>query len=329
MKVPSSIRQMFEEQLVLNSRLKDIVDKRMLSLRRPRWHYESRVKTLQSFALKVETGRFIDPMRLEDFFACTLVVANASEIDQANKLVCDTFSLKIRRPQRANWTSKSSNSFPFDDLRLYVTLGQDTSMPESDFDNILFEVQVKTFLQHAWSIATHDLVYKSDEINWNKERIAFQIKAMLEHAELSIQEVERLADSPFLAKENKETKGIRKNIELLKKYWNEDELPQDIRRLAENINQLLEALEGVGVNRLDQILHSEKEKAKGNLPLNLSPYGVIVQSLFRHEKSKMISLLTKEKEKDNKIFIYPEIELPQDINLEECHNAIFINCPIP
>jgi ppGpp synthetase/RelA/SpoT-type nucleotidyltranferase len=317
---------MFEDQLNLNNRLKVEVDKRVTLLKYPRWHYESRVKSLESFALKVETGRFKNPTRLEDFFACTLVVTNASEIDAANELICKNFALDKRRPEQANWTDKSSNSFPFDDLRLYVTLGNDPKMPESDLDNILFEVQIKTFLQHAWSIATHDLVYKSDSAYWSKERIAYQIKAMLEHAELSIQEVDRLAESPSLSKENKQTRGIRKSIEMLKKYWCEDELPYDIRRLAENINQLLDAL-GVEVKRVDKILNIEKEKTGGNLPLNLSPYGVIVQSLFRHEKSKMVSLLTREKEKV-RVVIHPEIELPQDIDQRECQNAIFITRPI-
>lgn len=314
---------MFEDQRDLNNRLKEEVDRRITLLKHPRWHYESRVKDLQSFALKVETGRFINPTEIEDFFACTLVVTNASEIDAADQLICNNFALNNRRPERANWTHKPPDSFPFDDLRLYVTLGEDPTMPESDLDDILFEIQVKTFLQHAWSIATHDLVYKSDAVNWSKERIAYQIKAMLEHAELSIQEAELLARSPLLAKQNQQTAGIQRSIDLLKNHWNADELPQDIRRLAKNIYQLLDAL-GVKVPRLDQILRSEKEKTMGNLPLNLSPYGVIVQSLFRHEKSKMVSLLTREKEKI-KTVIHPEIEFPQDINPIECRNAIFID----
>src|SRR5215208_1152290 len=98
MKVSLSIRQMFDEQLALNNRLKDEVDKRIASLKRTRWHYESRVKNIESFALKVETGRFTDPTRIEDFFACMLVVTNASEIEAAKQLISDKFEVRTRRP---------------------------------------------------------------------------------------------------------------------------------------------------------------------------------------------------------------------------------------
>ena len=72
MKISASIRNIHEDQKA--------VDGRMAGLKKIRWHYESRVKELTSFALKIETGRVQTPAALEDFFACTLVVANATEI---------------------------------------------------------------------------------------------------------------------------------------------------------------------------------------------------------------------------------------------------------
>ena len=186
MKVPASIRRLHEDQKAINDRLKAAIDERMRGLKNPRWHYESRVKELPSFALKIESGRFDNPRSLEDFFACTIVVANSTEIDEAEKLIDENFALQERRPQHPSHTHKASYAFPFDDLRLYVALADKPSVPPTDLIGIVFEVQIKTFLQHAWSIATHDLLYKTDDANWSKERIAYQIKAMLEHAEVSI-----------------------------------------------------------------------------------------------------------------------------------------------
>src|ERR1039458_7003995 len=171
MKIPASIRRLHEDQKAVNDRLKSVVDERMAGLKKPRWHYESRVKELPSFALKIESGRFQKPEALEDFFACTLVVSNATEIAEAERLVGDHFTVQYRRPKQIDKTHKPSNSFPFDDLRVYAVLREGPAIPPTDLAGIAFEVQIKTFLQHAWSIATHDLLYKSDDVNWSKERI--------------------------------------------------------------------------------------------------------------------------------------------------------------
>ena len=153
MKVPASVRRIYEDQLPLYSRLKKMVDGRVAGLKQPRWHYESRVKELDSFALKLESGRCDPPTELEDFFACTLVVANATEIASAEEKVVSTFQVRVRRPASDEQTHKSSECFPFDDLRLYVTVPDRPSAPPTDLSGRLFEIQIKTFLQHAWSIA--------------------------------------------------------------------------------------------------------------------------------------------------------------------------------
>jgi ppGpp synthetase/RelA/SpoT-type nucleotidyltranferase len=168
MKIPASVRALYEDQKGTNERLRKTVDERMRGIKKERWHYESRVKELASFALKVESGRFKSPRSLEDFFACTLVVANAREIDEAEQLMRDSFAVERRKPELAGRTHKAANQFPFDDLRLYVSLPVGPAVPPSDLNGVVFEVQIKTFLQHAWSIATHELVYKTDDVNWSK-----------------------------------------------------------------------------------------------------------------------------------------------------------------
>lgn len=294
----------------------------MSSLKRPQWHYESRVKELLSFALKIESGRFEKPEALEDFFACTVVVANASEVAEAEKLISESFAIRYKRPEQQNQTHKASDSFPFDDLRLYVTLQQNPALPPTDLAEVVFEIQIKTFLQHAWAIATHKLLYKTDDVNWSKQRIAYQIKAMLEHAEISIQESEKLATSASLAKEDRRTTAIKQGINLVKVQWAPDELPADVRRLAENITNLLDGLR-LNVARLEEILEQGKSKREGAHPLNLSPYATVVQYLFEAEQAKMISLLNNEKSR-TRILIPEEVSLPDDINRADLRNAIFL-----
>ncbi len=323
MKIARSISRIYEDQKDKNKRLKEKVDKRILGLKRRRWHYESRVKESVSFALKIETGRFKQPAALEDFFACTIVVANASELNQAEKLICDNFTLSRRRPKAKKSTDKAPDAFPFDDLRLYVTVRDDYTMPPTDLSGIVFEVQIKTFLQHAWAIATHDLVYKSNEVDWGKQRIAFQLKAMLEHAELSIQEANMLAESSVLAKEDLRTKRIKAGIDLLKSQWSQDELPHDVRRLAENIITLLTLL-NLDISHLENIIRDDKARRGGYQMANLSPYGTVVQYLFTAEQDRMQRLLTDESV-SAKVLIPSEIVLPQTCDPATFRNALFVN----
>jgi ppGpp synthetase/RelA/SpoT-type nucleotidyltranferase len=322
MKIPASVRALYDDQKSTNDRLRKTVDERMFGIKKERWHYESRVKELPSFALKVESGRFKDPRALEDFFACTLVVGNAREIDEVEKLIQENFVVERRKPEQDNRTHKAANEFPFDDLRLYVTLQKGPAIPPSDLSGVVFEVQIKTFLQHAWSIATHDLVYKTDDVNWSKERIAFQIKAMLEHAEISIQEAERLATSSVLAKEDADTKDLKNAIALIKAQWWADELPEDVRRLSVNIVAVLKAL-SIRLDRLQEVLDAGKAQHGGAHPKNLSPYCTVIQYLFDAEKGKMLSYLSRDNAR-TRILIPEEIELPADIDTSKLRNAVFI-----
>jgi hypothetical protein len=144
---------------------------------------------------------------------------------------------------------------------------------------------------------------------------------MLEHAEVSIQEAERLATSNILAKEDRQTAAIKKGIALVKSQWTKDELPEDVRRLAINITTLMEALR-LEIGRLEEILNDGKAQRAGAHPANLSPYATVVQYLFSAEKAKMVSLLTTDGR--TKILIPEEIELPGDIDRAHLRNAVFV-----
>lgn len=322
MKIPLSIRNLYYAQRETNTKLKDLADKKITALKEERWHYESRIKSIESFALKIETGRINDLLKFEDFFACTLVVENKGAIKKAETLILDKFNLHERRPLSEKWTSKKAYSFPFDDLRLYVKWKDDIMLPPTGVDGVLFEVQIKTFLQHAWSIATHDLIYKSDNISWAKERIAYQIKAMLEHAEISIHEAEKLASSAELAKLNKYTDNLLKIIEFIKSSWPQAELPSNVVLLASNTMALMKSID-ISLNTLKKILQEETKKGRGTKTLNLSPYGIIIQSLIDRKHEKLFDYLSSSSGAF-KILIPKEIVLPENKDKSLFKNAIFV-----
>lgn len=246
------------------------------------WHFTSRLKSEESFSLKVEAGLCDDKLVIDDFYACTIVVRNSTEIATATKAVEDNFVVVSRRPSAPDKTKVKPTEFQFDDLRMYVKLKPGYA-GATEIHNIIFEIQVKTFLQHAWGIATHDLTYKTDEVNWARFRVASQIRAMLEHAELSIERFESLATSSLLAKEYNEYVEIHNIISGLQSRFEPAALPKDLLRLAKAISSALDTLD-VTIEECMNYLDKDTTLGRGVTELNLSPYSIVIQSVLNHHK---------------------------------------------
>ena len=155
MKIHQQIRNLHAVNSERYERLKDEV----YQILKPKveaegWFFIGRIKELVSFALKIETGRVSDPATPDDFFACTIIVPTLNHVAEAEELVFTLFDSSLRRPTADSYTHKKSSEFVFDDLRVYVKRRATSSGRNSDLDGILFEIQIKTVLQHAWSIAT-------------------------------------------------------------------------------------------------------------------------------------------------------------------------------
>lgn len=320
MKIPRSIRAGYESQHDAYLRLQKEVQtvlKPVLSLR---WHYEDRIKELESFTQKIESGRIDDPSKVEDFFACTVVVPNSATIPEAERRVRSLFDLLERRPPDAVLTRVFPESFPFDDLRLYVRIRQDPALPPTEITNLPFEIQIKTFLLHAWAIATHDLTYKADAIHWGKERVAAQIRAMLEHAEASIMQVEALAVTESLKRSTQRIDEIQLFITFLKETWPAGSLPVSIKSLAESIWRLCTGA-NVSLEDLRRALEVESAAGRGVHYLDLSPYAVVVQTMVNRNREQLLILLRDPKQR-NKFFIPAEVDLPAGLDLAACRNAV-------
>jgi ppGpp synthetase/RelA/SpoT-type nucleotidyltranferase len=317
MKVVQSIQKLYNTKYEYYNVLKPRIDKLIEGNKPEPWHYISRIKTPESFALKIETGRFTKEDIFDDFFACTLVVENIGEINTAIEFAKQHFDFLIQKPSSLKFTLKESHSFQFDDIRLYCTYkNTGTEALSKTILDLRFEIQIKTFLQHAWAIATHDLIYKSDQIHWGKERIAYQVKATLEHAEVSISGVESLCQLDELPKDNKQSKKVNSVIIIVNKNWSQDDLPHDRRRLAQNIISLFENL-NIPLTELTTILNKETDAGRGVLLKNLSPYLIIAQSVINQYPEKMISFLRSKHDTKTRLLLTQELTLPIIKNIQK------------
>lgn len=309
MKIPQSVRNCYAEIREPYEKLKILVDAKVAGNKSPKWHYESRIKELESYAIKLETGRERHPRRPEDMFACTAVVENHSKIPEAAKTIAGLFKDEYRRPQSANKTALNPHSFAFEDLRIYASWVDDDSLPPTPANGLLFEIQIKTFLQHAWGIATHDLIYKTDEADWGSSRVAYQVKAMLENAELSISEAKQLTECTLLARTDPHTETLAATIENLKARWTEPgTLPHNIQGLAHNVMDLGRTLR-IQLQDIWASLDKATAAGRGARLLDLSPYAAILDALVAERKTPLFDPLAH-RNNERHLFVPNEIELP-------------------
>lgn len=302
LKIPVSVRDEWQSQSDLYLQMRSTVDQQMTALCDARWHYEGRLKSPESFAQKLETGRFADGV-VQDFFACTIVVPNRAEVAEAERRVRSAMRVRERKPRTPGRTHKTPSDFPFDDLRLYAKLKKAISGAPRPFDEAIFEIQIKTFLQHAWSISTHDLVYKGDAVSWPMERVAYQVKAMLEHAEASIDGADGLSGTVGLT--DARTAAVKSILEVIKSHWEDQALPRDKVRLARTVFDALEAI-GVEAKELDDILNLERAAGRGSGLTHLSPYNAIVFAIW-HQRTLLLSTFLSQPDAKFRLFVPREL----------------------
>lgn len=147
--------------------------------------YLGRRKGVESVSEKIETGRFASWSSLDDLYAATIVVPSAAHEDRVLAFLNAVFAEVALR--RRGTAQKAPDIFRFDATRFIGRVREETAAAYTPgIDLISFEVQVLTVFEHAWTVATHDLVYKSDTMDWRKHRLAAQLKAAVEQIELII-----------------------------------------------------------------------------------------------------------------------------------------------
>lgn len=264
---PTSVRDSYDRQKRVAELLKVEVDQ-LLANRPSEWHVTSRVKSPDSFIEKLQTGRVRDQDQMEDVFAATIVVPNRAELTVAEDYVSEFMLITERRPPKGP-TKQSASDFRFDDIRLYGHLHAPDSLPVGPIHHMMFEVQVKTFLQHAWGIATHDTVYKTDRTSWARNRMAYQIRALLEHAEAAVDAIDVYDMSTTSASIGAHESRVQATVDFIVEHWDPDFHPASLIRAGENIISLCSDLK---VESVDFMTAMGDKLAADGLPLGWSPY---------------------------------------------------------
>ncbi len=206
--------------------------------------FSSRIKTIESLAEKIETGRFKSWSNLDDLFACTIIIPTLLHEKEVTKFCKEVF--QIERTTKRGQNPKSPDTFKFDSTRIYAKLMRSEDANNIKLFNIYditFEIQIKSAFEHAWSVSTHDLVYKNDEIDWKKLRLAAQIKANVEQLDTLILAFEQM--STIITECDDSDLKIKRNLSIeINKLFESSKIPaelqpKDMNRFCDNLCRLV------------------------------------------------------------------------------------------
>lgn len=297
MKIPQSFRQSYARVRPVLERLEEVVKPRAQSIAfAHEGAYSGRIKTAESVLIKAEQEGYERPLRqMDDLFACTITVPNFRLIEQVRTEVEATFQL-VEVRQRA----LKPDEFAYNDLNLSLRVGPDFWNRGEGYLQFVFELQIKTLLQEAWSRAEHDVVYKGRRRTWGLTRITRQLRALLEMADSVLSNLEGASDALQGPREYAEYSRMNQLVSMLEDNWATERLPSDLYRLAEVVDAYVE-LAGSTCEEMKSLL-AKDEYARYVEARSLTPTQTVFITLFCEKWQRMQPRLG-----DRKVLVTPEM----------------------
>lgn len=244
---PEAVRQAFSRvQPLLDEVQRYVRDTLERYCRKQGYIFIDRQKTVSSLAEKLDGGRISAWSELDDLYAFTIVIPTSThEEGVIRKLDASFERVRVRTRSEAR---KAPDVFRFDGARWYGHLGEASAADrQPGVGEQLFEGQVVTAFEYAWIAVTHDLVYKGDDVDWRRLRLAAQLKAAVEQIEVLIGAFDSastaIQESPWQETAAKTMIVERFNVLDRDGYVPETLRPLSWRRFADNVFGLVRTYE--------------------------------------------------------------------------------------
>ena len=248
--------------------------------------FYDRIKGIDSLSEKLESGRYGSWTALDDLYAGTIVVPVSSREDSVIRKLDTSFD-RYRMRSRSD-ANKAPDVFRFDGIRWYGKLREDAAeQRQSGVGDIVFEIQVITAFEYAWITVTHDLVYKADNADWQKQRLAAQLKAAVEQIEVIIAAFDSASiavlESPWPDSDAKSEIIDRCKLLFADGLAPETLKPASWRRFADNFVSLVRSFERDPAklhSTVSEILDIIDDDLRGAKPISLPVSGSLFQYLI-------------------------------------------------
>lgn len=163
---------------------------------------QARAKTISSFAEKAirKKDRLDDPVhQLTDLCGARVICTTVNQMERVSDFIRQSFFIDEENSQDVA-TRLRTNEFGYRSLHFVVQLnpgGKILGVPiPRKIGQRKAEIQVRTFLQHAWADISHDRLYKTAiDVPDTLERKAARLSAILEEAEASFTDLVEAIDA--------------------------------------------------------------------------------------------------------------------------------------
>ncbi|MCP9629162.1 RelA/SpoT domain-containing protein [Rhodopseudomonas palustris] len=259
-----------------------------------RYSWITRSKDKDSILQKIETGRYGLLSKIDDFLAYSIIIPTLADESHVLEFLASQFDVCDIRSRLL--TERDPRSFDFDSTRAYCKLRRP---PWDDGDkpwvyDLVFEIQIRSALEHAWATVVHDLTYKGGNIDWRKIRLASGIKAQLEIIDVMLRDFnsvkERIEARPW--KQDNDRAAVIDFLDGLAANgkFPRLQLPADLIRLADNVLRAMtkSARRQLPVT-LAQIEQQIDKMNEEGFPRSLTAFQVIIITLVRLEGTMLNS----------------------------------------
>ena len=291
--------------------------------------FEGRIKSQESVAEKLETGMYSSWDELTDLYACTIVINLPDQEKHIHDFVSEFFVLDTDKSRYKGMQIKPADVFRYDSTRLYCKIKKPGHIEGSEpLYDILFEVQIRTIFEYAWSKTTHALAYKSPVVDWKRQRLAAQLKAATEQIETLVLAFDHASEYILESKSpdiEDQTKIHLFFSELFKEELLPAELePSDWTRFSGNVYKLFQIKANQKpsgrsfrhIKEIDSLLDCIdgyiKETGAESIPKSMSLFQLVTCILFdgvtdiKENNLERYSLLVTQEMKD----LFPKLSIP-------------------
>lgn len=239
----------------------------------------SRIKSQDSFAEKVESGRFKSWTDIDDLVAFAVVVPTLSQEKNVLDFLQSVFSqLAVRARGSAR---KAPDVFRFDATRFIGRLLPVPESPRGLMDILSFEIQIRSAFEHAWAVTTHALSYKAGQVSWQRSRLAAELKAAVEQLDMVVlgfdQALTNIEESDWPALEAQKRLAERFASMVTSGLLPDVLAPKDWSRFSQNVLDIfrasrtpMEQLTKMAESAIHAVEDEVKALGKTGVPISLS-----------------------------------------------------------